>query len=416
MKPRVVRSVSLARVASVDTLGQQGLSLIELMVAVTLSLMMSLAIFSALASSESKKRSMTSVNDLNQVGTFASYILDKLLRSAGSGFTQSASVSFGCPIRASLAAAGTILPFPVAMAQPFTAMNATLGGNYRLAPVIIAKNATAPNISVAGLASARSDALIVMSGAAGLGEVSTLFTAPATSTQLNLQNTVSFQKDDLVLISDVPGPSGPTACMIEQVAPGFDSAITPSALALGGQYQVNPIESSNLNSYSTLATVLSLGSATLQNPPQFSIYGVGDNNTLLSYDLLQMGAYNGTQEVADGIFELHALYGVDTNGDGRVDTWADPGGGTFTLTALQSGSAASLATLRSIKAIRLGLILRTSLPEKVTSPPTTTGPLTLFADLGTGLTYTRPLAGNEQNFRYRTIETTIPLRNSLLLE
>ncbi len=389
--------------------------MIELMVAITISLLMSLAIFSALAGSEGRKRTMTSVNDLNQVGTYATYTLDKILRSAGSGFTHSADFTYGCPLRASLVSAGTILPFQGAMSQPFQAMNTALGGSYRLAPVMIAKNATTPNVSAAGVASARSDVLIVMAGAAGLGEVSTLFTAPATASKITLQNTVSFQKDDMILVGDTPGPAGPTPCMIQQVAPTFDSAATPGALALAGDYRANPIAGSDLTTYSTLANVLSLGSATSANPPIFSLYGVGDNNTLFSYDLLQMGAYDTPQEVADGIFEMHALYGVDLDGDGRVETWADPGTGAYTVAALQSGSAASLVALRSIKAIRLGLILRTSLPEKVTTPPASSGPLTLFSDLA-GFTYTRPLAASEQNFRYRTVETTVPLRNTLLLE
>jgi len=395
---------------------QEGLSLIELMVAITISLLMSLAIFSALSGSEGRKRTITSINDLNQVGTFATYTLDKILRSAGSGFTQNAEFTYGCPLRASLASAGTILPFLGEMPPPFAAMNTTLGGNYRLAPVMIAKDATTPNISAAGLASARSDVLIVMAGSAGLGEVSTLFIAPATASKITLQNTVSFQKDDMILVSDTPGPAGPKPCMIQQIAPTFNSAVTPGALALAGDYWANPIAGSDLTTYSTLANVLSLGSATSGNPPAFSLYGVGDNNTMFAYDLLQMGAYNVTQEVADGIFEMHALYGVDADGDGRVDRWADPGTDAYTITKLQSGTSASVATLRSIKAIRLGLILRTSLPEKVTTPPATSGPLTLFSDLGASFTYSRPLAASEQNFRYRVIETTVPLRNPLLLE
>lgn len=394
---------------------QQGLSLIELMVAVTLSLLMSLAIFSALAGSEGRKRTLTSVNDLNQVGTFASYTLDKVLRSAGSGFSQNAAFSYGCAIRASLASVGTILPFPSAMPAPFTTMNAALGGNYRLAPALIAKDATTPNVSAAGLASARSDALIVMAGSAGFGEVSTLFTAPATTSKITLQNTVSFQKDDLILINDTPTAAGPTPCMIQQVAPTFNSSVTPGALSLAGNYQASTIAGSNTASYSTVASALSLGSATMSNPPLFSLYGVGDNNTLFSYDLLQMGTFNTTQEVADGIFEMHALYGVDSDGDGRMDAWADPGTAAYSVATLQSGTAASLATLRSIKAIRLGFILRTALPEKATTPPATSGPLTLFSDLNSSLIYTRPLTASEQNFRYRTVEMTVPLRNTLLL-
>lgn len=40
--------------------------------------------------------------------------------------------------------------------------------------------------------------------------------------------------------------------------------------------------------------------------------------------------------------------------------------------------------------------------------------LSLFADLGSSLTYTRSLTTAERRYRYRTLETTLPLRNNLL--
>ena len=195
----------------------------------------------------------------------------------------------------------------------------------------------------------------------------------------------------------------------------LDKFRTTTALPLAGNYYANPIGSSNLSNYSTVAMALDLGSGSSANPPGLSIFGVGDNNTLLSYDLLQMGTYNTTQAVADGIFEIHALYGVDSNNNGQVDSWVDPGSVGYTVATLESGTAASVATLRTIKAIRVGLILRTALPEKVSTPPATSGPLNLFSDLPASVQFSRTLATNEQNFRYRTVEMTIPLRNALLL-
>ena len=391
-------------------LSQAGLSLIELMVAVTIALLMSLAIFSTLASSEGRKRTLTSTNDLNQVGTYAAYQIDKTLRSAGSGFSQSAAFTYGCLLQANLSGRGVILPFGASMAAPFTTLNTSLAGNFRLAPVVIAKNATTPGVS-----GSPSDALIVMSGSAGYGEVPTLFTAPATASQINMQNTVSFRANDLVLVTDTAGGSGPVPCMIEQVASTFTTGGTATGLPLAGNYYANPISSSNLTNYSTVAMTLDLGSGTSTNPPAFSIYAVGDNNTLLSYDLLQMGTYNTAQAVADGIFEMHALYGVDSNNDGLVDIWIDPGSAGYTVATLESGSSASVAALRKIKAIRIGLIMRTALPEKVTTPSVTKGPLNLFSDLPTNVQFSRTLATAEQKFRYRTVEMTIPLRNALLL-
>ena len=406
-----------AHLAPASASAQRGMTLIELMVAITIALVMSLAIFSTLASSEGRKRTMTANNDVGQVGTFAAYQLDKVLRSAGSGFSQSSNYTYGCQLQAQRTSPGVILPFSGTMSAPFTAMNTALGGSYRLAPLIIYKNATMPAVS-----GQSSDALIVMSGAAGFGEVPTLLTGPATATQLNLTNTVAFQPNDLVLMADVNGATGPAPCMIQQVASTFagsGTAASPvSALPLAGTYTANPIGSVNLTGYTSVATALSLGSATTANPPSFSIIGVGADNNLMTYDLLQMGTYNTGLPLADAVFELHALYGVDTDNNGTVDAWIDPGTAGYTAATLESGTATSVATLQKIKAVRIGLILRTQLPEKAPATgaaPATTGPLMLFSDLGSTLTYTRTLATAEKNYRYRTVEMTVPLRNALLI-
>jgi len=384
-----------------------GFSLIELLVVMVIVLVMSLAIFGIIWSSESKKRTMTSANDVNQSGSYVMYQLEKSIRSAGSGFSQSWQQTFGCKLFANLAGTGVILPYPSTLAAPF----ASLSGTFRLAPVIIAKNKTTNNMSSGN----SSDVLITMAGSAGYGEVATPFSSVATSTKLNLINTVSFNPNDLVLTVDQNTGGPPGACMIEQVDSGFVGGAGISALPLSGNYYADPISTQDLISYSNNALVMNLGN-TNGNIPAFQLIGVGNNNVLYQYDLLQSGATANTSiPIADGVFELHALYGVDTNGDGLVDTWIDPATVGYDYATLEGGSAASVSTLLTIKAIRIGLIMRTSLPEKATTPPATTGPLKLFTDLGTTLTYTRTLTTAEKNYRYRTIESTIPLRNSLLL-
>ena len=116
------------------------------------------------------------------------------------------------------------------------------------------------------------------------------------------------------------------------------------------------------------------------------------------------------QAQAEGVFEMHALYGVDTNNDGKVDAWVSPSTGDFSVSALSAGDAIAAMRLNQIKAIRVGLILRTSLAEK---DAVTTSPLSLFADLkDLHLDYPRDLNEEEQHFRYRTMDTTIPVRNN----
>ncbi len=411
---------------------QTGFSLIELMVALGIGLVMSLAVFGVLATSEGKKRTMTTANDINQAGNFSTFELDHIIDKAGSGIKTSGYVIngvpaplFGCKLFASLSST-TLLPLGT-ISAPFVSLNTTLGGNYTLAPIIIAKNATTP-----GTSGQPSDALIVMSGAVGYGGIPQPFINDPTAPVLHLAHTVSIRANDLVLIANPPLVDS-TACMIEQVNATFLNnnglgyinvpPITQIVdLPLAGTRYKNPIGSQDLNTYPTLPNgmqpmAMVIGNEVTGNMPSFEIIGVGDNNVLYSYDLLQPIA-NNPQPLAEGIFELHALYGVATNanvpGDpGIVDQWIDPATAGYDYVTLENGTLAPAAqNLRTIKAIRLGLIMRTSLIEKTS---VTAGPLTLFSDLGAPLTYTRTLSAAEQRYRYRVIESTIPIRNAILL-
>jgi type IV pilus assembly protein PilW len=150
----------------------------------------------------------------------------------------------------------------------------------------------------------------------------------------------------------------------------------------------------------------------------FQLLGVGDDNTLYSYDLLQASGAP-LQARAEGVFEMHALYGVGSTSDTTVDAWVSPGSGSYTVKALSDGTPAAAALLRTIRAVRIGLIMRTALPERsgsaagAAAAATSSTSLTLFSDLGDpALTYVRPLAAAEQQYRYLTLEATIPLRNN----
>ena len=381
---------------------QHGMTLIELLVAMLISLLLSLAIFGVLAVSEGLKRTTTSVNDIDQAGNYAMYTIDKWVRSAGSGFAQSAAYAFGCTVYASQA--GTqILPAASAAPAPFDAINTTgTVGAFKLAPILIAPGQTTPAVS-----GAASDALIVMAGNAGYGESAVDFSDMSAAAALTLTNTVSFKADDIVLVANTQGAAGTLSpCMVQQV-----SAVVGKTVSLGGAYANATIGTQSLAAMPLESTAINLGNVVGNNPPNFLMVGVGADNTLFSYDLLQTTA-TPLLPIATGVFEMHALYGVDNDNNGTIDAWVDPSSSTtYTMAALMAGDKTAAGLLQSIKAIRVGLITRTSLPEKDSVAPAT---LTLFSDLGA--TYTRTLTAAERVFRYRTIESTIPIRNAMLLD
>lgn len=378
--------------------------MVEILVALLVASFIAVAAVGVVMVVETGKRRTITSGDVQQVASYVQSWLDRTLRSAGSGFTQSAAHAYGCAIHA--ARAGTrILPRPsgTPLPAPFADVDPGVPGVFRLAPVVIAQGQTEPGVS--GQAS---DVLIVMSGQGGQSEAWLPFADDATATTLRLTHSIGVAPNDLLLVADrQPVATGTAPCLVTQVSASFDPTGGPSTVALAGTYHSATIETAVLTEYSNVATAIGLGNATTGNPPTMQLIGVGDDSTLFSYDLLQTDA-SPLEPIADGVFELHALYGLDTDGDRRLDRWAAPAG-DYAVSALMDGSAAAAQRLRTIVAVRVGLILRTTRLEDTEVAPRT---LTLFGDLG-NLALERQLDRDERRYRYRTVESTVPLRNLL---
>ena len=146
---------------------QAGLTLVELLVALLIGAFITLAVVGVLGAGETSRRRTLDGGDTLQVGAHAMSQLDRMLRSAGSGYAQSASHLFGCRLHA--VRSGTqILPRPAGspLPAPFAAVSTGSSGVFRLAPALIAAGQTTPDLS--GRAS---DVLILMSGQSGQSEM-----------------------------------------------------------------------------------------------------------------------------------------------------------------------------------------------------------------------------------------------------
>ena len=388
----------------------RGVTLIELLVAMTIGLIVTLAVTSIVTVGEAHKRTTTSTNDMSQSGAFAAYALDRVLRSAGSGLVQSNGLGvFGCRLsvswRARDDAGGTpasILPRTTAFPAPFAnflgGAGAAAAGNLRVAPLLIAQ----------GQSSSSSDVLVVMGGTGAAGDVPRLIRSGVAGTNnLRLNNTIGLTHGDLGLVTQ----DGTNDCLIEQVnvtdATSFALAAN-EVLPLGGRYFASTGPTTSLATFAGSGTAFytPLGN-TLSSNVQFQLIGVGANQTLMAYDLLRSAGTiadpDPVQAIADGAVALRALYGVDTNGDGIVDSWQSPSG-TYAIATVMT----TPATMRQIVAVRVALVMRSSELNKDNVSPAS---LTLFGDLATALQYSLTL---DQHYRYRVIDTTIPLRNMLL--
>ncbi|SFD08237.1 PilW family protein [Collimonas sp. OK412] len=372
---------------------QGGLSLIELMVAMAIGLVVSLAIFSVISVSEARKRNTTGANDMNQNGAFALYQLDQAIRSAGTGFSQQYTLTFGCAINAKNS--GKAMIPPASLPDPFSNLTANIGA-FRMAPVIISQD---PNGKL-------SDTLIVMAGSAGYGEMPIESTSAPTASPsaLHLLNTLSFSAGQQLLLAERLGDSSGSlpACLIESVDTAYSGSASTGVLPLGGQFYTAGTDKA-LTSYSSNSVALNLGFT-----PSLQLYGVGSNNALVAFDLLN-GTATSVDQIADGVLEMHAIYGVDQANNGTI-AWTAPTG-SYAASALLDGSVDAGKRIAAIKAIRIGLITRSAVEDKnVVSPATL--PF-MFGD--TDFPYAKTLNEAEQKFRYRVLDATIPLRNALVV-
>ena len=371
---------------------RRGFTLIELMVAVAIGMVLVLALTMVMVRHDSGKRTLVSSNDLALTSSYLAFSMDRELRSAGSGITQNWRDNFGCLLR--VARGGTqILPRAAAFPAPFAAVPQQV----RLAPLLVH----------AGAGANGSDVIAVATGSSGVGETPIrVQPASATAVDLRVTSTVGLRGNDLVLIAE-----DGVGCTVQQLAAPFTGGAT-QLVSFGGTYAQSEIDSLALTSFSTAGTAfLSPLGNTTGNRPALRLYGVADDGTLVSHDMLQLDGTDAVQPLVDGVVDLRARYGVDTNADGRIDSWVAATDANYTAAALTAGTPAARDRLLSIMAVRIGMVLRSDRIERDDVAPAS---LTLFGDLDAALQHTHNIATADRKQRFRAVEFTVPLRNVML--
>jgi type IV pilus assembly protein PilW len=386
---------------------QKGMTLVELMVAMVIGLGITLAISSVLIASENHKRTTTSTNDAQQTGSYGYYALDKVLRGAGSSIAGSAFPVdvgvLGCHLN--VVKSGTLIfPRAAAFPQPFAGFLAGATDTLRVAPVLIGTAQSQDGVS---------DVIMVMSGSGSAGGVSRQITGGGSLNTAVLDNSVGFFGHDLLLVSQ----SGVDDCLMEEI----DTTPTTSTLSLAPPYYTATGGATAMATLagSTASYVTPIGNADANNI-QFMLFGLDNSRTLYSYDLLQNSGTDTAQAIADGVMQMNAIYGLDTNGDGKQDTWAGPADTGWDIAAVM----ASPVKMKQIVSVRIALVVRgeyydTTRDSTGAPIPVSPAALTFFNGLanggGTSLQQTINLTATQQQFRYRVFEFTVPLRNMLLL-
>lgn len=364
---------------------QRGFSLIEILVGVAIGLIAILVIFQTFSVFGSRARTTTSGSDAQVSGTLGLFTLERDLRLAGLGFGRAQADVVGCTVNGD--DAGRAFSFPLVPVQ--IVPNATAGG-----PVTIH----------------------VLYGNSSFYSAQQTFTT-STATSKTAFNRTGFQLGDLMVVANPSaGAAGP--CALVEVtdnthADGLtlahtSTSYTPFYGTTSVSSRFNP--SSGTTATFTTGTLYNLGP-----DPRRNTWTV-TNNRLSVSDLIHAPAT--ALDVAEGIVNLQAEYGLDTDGDYIVDSWTttDPTAGNW----LQ------------VRAVRVAILARSEQLEPLlggsanvsTAAPTwacgsnAAGCAFVMTDLNSASdSFTSAAAdasaNNWRNYRYRVYEKVVPLRNMI---
>lgn len=401
---------------------QRGFSIVELMVAVTIALAASLAVFQTYAVSEERKRTTTSGSEALQAGVFALAALERAVVNAGYNLLVVSDPGYTSPVRIVTPGTGYALSNTNPPRPEFhIGCNFTLGGTrYRMAPLA----------AIDGGGGLASDVLTVFSGSSAdvplpvPAETGGLASGSAT---IRLRSTWGFAVGDWVLVYEQSaalnvGTDRPRDCTLARVtALPSAPAISPADVVLDVPTVVTYDE----------PVVVNLG-----RNPAFERYFIDAAGRLMIADLL-----NGTpaQPVADNVVSLQVQLGIDVGNDDVIDEWINPPAlesallnpenppPQNTLTALPV--PAGPRGLHQIKGVRIGLLMRSPRMER----PDASGACTASSAASlevlpavTGAAASRlpempgsgsfGLSGDQRCFRYSTVVSMVPVRNAILNE
>lgn len=352
-----------------------GFSLADVMVGMAISLIGMIVVLQAFTVSENIRRTTIGSGDAQQNGAASLFALERELRQGGYGINTAAYL--GCAILAYdelRPAPGTFIfgMTPAAIAPAAGSEPDTITVTYSSAAFQVAPSSLTQNM-------------------------------PSAAAVYKVDSRYGFTPGDLVVAAEVIG--GAPTCVLAQVtglpgAPGqSDNIIHNSGNyqdANGNNVPARYNRPSGLGvSFSANGKLFNLGAQ-----PASNTYSLQPNGQLL----LSSPITNSSMVIADGIVQMKAQYGKDTDDDGAVDIWD----------ALAPSTPAGWA---QILAVRLAVVARNAQPQRpgagracdatTVFPAWAGGVLDLSGNIGL------PAGDDWKCYRYKTFQTTVPLRNLL---
>jgi len=328
---------------------EHGFSLVEIMIAVVVGMVGILVIMQVFLVAEGQKRATTGGADAQENALMAMFTLERELRVAGLGL-----VGLGCT---------TVNSYNGAAAYSFSAWAVT-----------IARNTPA----------AGSDMITVLYGNSAFGNIPTTLSSAAANSNVKftVANGDGFDVGNLVIVSQ-----SPLACTVGEISATKVANVSAWDLATVGRTYNSAGNNFPAGGYAAGARLTNMGSMVNHE------YYVAGNNLMMRDVNLPNSATNPIALVS-GVVSIRAQYGRDTNADGYVDTYDNT----------------APATATDVLAVRLAVVARSGQLETTAVSPAT---LVLWSGGTTANGGAIDLDATAQTYRYKTYQTTIPLRNVL---
>ena len=329
----------------------KGAFLLELMIGLLMSSILIIGALAIFSRFEAEKITANQISETISNGSLALNYIDHIGKLSGLGLND---LNFlGCSVH-------------------FNNSEKNINSTFSLSPVII--NST--NIS---------DSFILFSSNSNSYFSSQNLQAVPNNSEIQLKTIFSFTPGDIFIIGERNKD-----CSLAQATTLLStneklSYATGSYVNNSGESIATRFNDTGLyvNNYTTNAKVINLG----KNPKIMNYYI--EDERLVELNILT----NEKNIIAENIVRIKALYGIDSNLDGNVDSWS---------TTTQTGD-----NIKSIVGMKIAIIIRSPLKEKKCIV-TTNKDFVWF-----GGTIDISDIADWQCYRFRILESTIPFRNML---
>lgn len=360
----------------------RGLSLIELMVAVSLGLVTVIVVMQVLSVYEARKRTTTVGNDAEVGAAVGLFMVEREVRMAGAGLTMPAGLACGSGMN--LQYNGTA----IADGEPVAPLLIIDGGAGPDRIRVLRSNANfgvAPATVVKFMAS--EDAEVTVSGTAGLTNGDLLLAGAPDGAKICT----------LMQLTDDPVTAGSAFDLTHASASLYNPAVPSAVFTTPVRYDVGDmvinLGRGGLRTFGVVCNDQPTGGAV-------SIPTLTNSCDLASWDAFAAPANPelvDVESITSEVVDLQAQYGVSLAGSQDLDEWVEPTGGWATPTT---------AELQRIKAVRVAIVTRGNLERETVSPAS----LDLWNE---GLASDKAIAldADQRMYRYKVLTVVIPLIN-----